>query len=169
MDRKRRMKRRSGFSLPSVLAAIAISAILFGASMTTVSIQGKKTNIRATSSQLSVIATAITDSYEDLGEPVFGTTDIGAFKDYLTQLQNVYLGVKFDMDSVTATANGFKVDTVDPKDSFGGDYHFRFVTAADTLHSVMICSWGPNAISEESTYADKNYGDDIVAIANVRE
>lgn len=163
-----RLKRRSGNALVYVLCAIAITAVITGVGLPALGTQGKKTNIRATTSDLGVIAAAITDSYEDIGAPVFDTTDIGAFKDYLEQLQSGYVGVTFDMDSVVATSNGFKVDTLSPKDAFNGDYHFRFVTKEETLNSVMVISYGSNGLSEETSYATGDYGDDIVAISSLR-
>lgn len=162
-------KRMSGFTLQSLLIAIAIGAVLTVSGYGAYSVQTAKTLKQTTTTDLTMMASGFQSAMSDIGAPQFETDQVDQFKTYLSSLEEDHVGVTFNADSVEAITNGFKVDGINPLDAYKQPYHFRFTTADGKIPSVMIISYGPNLLSDETGYDAGNFGDDIVAVVTYTE
>lgn len=162
-------KRMSGFTLQSLLIAVALSAILIASGYGAYSVQVAKTLKQTTTTDLTMMASGFQAAMSDIGAPQFEVDQVDQFKNYLSSLEEDHVGVTFNQDSVGAITNGFKVDGVNPLDAYKQPYHFRFTTADGKIPSVMIISYGPNLLSDETGYDAGSFGDDIVAVVTFTE
>lgn len=150
--------------LLGVMVVIGILLLVAGSS---VSKNIKRSNREAVVNELQIYATSLSDAYYDLGAPAFAPAEAFAldeFKRYLSIIQSEYLAVTFDLDTVTATDNGFEVAIASPLDSFESQYHCWFVTDESVMRYVMVASGGENGLIDSSGYSSQNYADDIVLI-----
>lgn len=160
-------KCRKGLSLVELMVVLIIVAIVtlgFGASA---SRQVKRTNRETVVNDMQILSSNLSDAYYDLGNPAFdpattqGMTD---FKAFLSTVSADYLNWSFDMASVTATTNGFRVEVADPVDVYEQRYKCWFVTKSGVQRYVMIVSGGDDGIINTANYSTQGYGDDIVLI-----
>ena len=162
-------KRRKGFTLPEILVGIVLGSIILTAVGSSASKNIKRTNRETVVNEMQVFLTGIQDAYYDLGAPSFDpavTGDEEKFKRYLQTLQDSYLGMAFDFDTLTATANGqgFEILVAAPLDTYESQYKCWFITKDGVMKYAMVASGGDNCQIDEAGYASQNYEDDIVLV-----
>lgn len=165
------MKRRSGMSMVELIGVMIVIAILITVAGFSISRNVKRSNREAVVNELQIYSTSLSDAYYDLGAPKINPTESGsetAFKRWAGQVQEGYLAVQFDWDTLEATDNGFKVDSSSPTDVYEQPYHFWFVTAPELMPYAMVASGGEDGIVNFAGYATKNYEDDIVLVVRPR-
>lgn len=154
-----------------LVGVMVVIAILTGMVGLSISRNVKKSNREAVVNELQVYATSLSDAYYDLGSPSIDPTGADAadeFKRWLMTLQDGYLSVTFDWNTLTATDNGFRVDAASPTDVYEAPYHFWFITAPDMLKYAMVASGGEDTIVDFEGYKTKQYNDDIVLVVRPR-
>lgn len=164
-------RRYRGMTLFEVIGVVLIIGILSGVAAFSVSRNVKRSNRESVVNELQVYSTSLSDAYYDLGAPKIDPTETDsdvAFKRWANQVQDGYLSVSFDWDTLEATDNGFKVDSKAPMDVWEQPYHFWFVTSPSLLSYAMVASGGEDCRVDFSGYASKNYQDDIVLVVRPR-
>lgn len=160
-------KKKKGYTLVEVIAVMAIIAVLtIGVGVVSVR-NVRKANIDQTASDLQIFSTNMGDAYYEIGAPIIdpaGTDGSAQFQNYLTELQDSYMNCTFDMASIEATSNGFKVDFASPTDAFDNQFTMWCTTKEGLDPYIMIVSGGPDGAIDTSNYDDQDYGDDIVMI-----
>ena len=156
-------------TLIELLGVVVIITVLTLVVGNSVSKNMRRGNRETVVSDLSLMSSNISDAYYDLGPPCFDpSTELDEFKRYLTVLQNDYLTVTFDEDTLTPTANGFTIEIETPLDVYEQRYKVWFVTDESVMPYTMIASGGDNGKVEEGGYASQQYGDDIVMIVKAK-
>lgn len=150
-----------------LVGVMVVLSILTAAVGVSISKNLKRSNRETVVNELQIFATSIADAYYDLGSPSFDTTlpeSETDFKRWLTTVQEDYLTVQFDWDTLASTSSGYKIDVASPIDVYEQPYHFWFITSPDVMKYAMVASGGDDGSVAPEGYSSNNYGDDIVLI-----
>lgn len=164
---------KAGFSMIEIVGVIVIVALLTVAGGLGIPRLIDNSRTDSTFAQLQVFASDTEAVLEDIGYVEFKPADTESFKaseiaQYINQLEADYSHAYFDRATLSITANGFQIATLDLQDPWGSPYYLIYNTnpAKGKPGACTFASPGPNMQLESAGYGSKDFADDILVIVD---
>lgn len=182
-------RKHKGFTVIQMVVAMVIFAILCGIGIAGYRQHSRRADIESVCSNLRIWANNYEDAVSNSGylewEDGWSGTEESDFKDYVVELEDLYMNCSFDKSSiksgettVSSTGTTYKVFSVETKpetDVWGNPYRMIYTVDSSTrkIATVYFASAGPDAVWQENSdtegYLNGVTSDDIIMALDIRE
>ncbi len=168
--------KREGFTLVEILGVVVLIGILIAGTSVTVNRVWQNNRIDICESELRDMTTAFKSYFTDYGAIVVAPD--GNYETVLNEtieiLNNKYLSFAVEVTEIAADKRSAVLETKIKTDPWNNKYSLNIYTydgADETSVSglIVIASNGIDAQSSRTTYADGNFGDDVIAVVEPNE